>query len=64
MASLLVHSEHVPTSAREVLRAARDGAPEHRTALLEWAANILHREVGMACSDARELVDLSPGDCA
>ena len=63
MASLLLHSEHVPLAAREALRAARDGARERRAELLESAARILHRESGVACTDARELVDLLPGSC-
>ncbi len=64
MASLLVHSDDVPTAARDALRAARDGAPEYRLERLESAARILHREMGVGCLDARELVDLQPGDCA
>ena len=62
MASLLAHSEHVPTAAREALRAASNVGPEDRLELLESAARILHREAGVACSDAFELVDL-PADC-
>lgn len=63
MASLLVHSDRVPVAAREALRAAQNGAREGRLELLESAARILHREIGVACTDARELVDLQPGDC-
>ena len=58
MASLLAHSEHVPAAAREALLAATGVAPERRAELLESAARILHREVGVPCSDALELVDL------
>jgi hypothetical protein len=64
MASLLLHSEQVPSAARDALRAARDGAPERKLELLESAAHILHRDVGVDCPDARELVDLRPADCA
>jgi hypothetical protein len=62
MASLLVHSTSVPPEARDALRAARDGDPERKLELLESAARILHREAGVACGDARELVDLVAGD--
>jgi hypothetical protein len=62
MASLLAHSEHVPTAAREALRAASTVGPEDRLELLESAARILHREAGVECCDAFELVDL-PADC-
>jgi hypothetical protein len=64
MASLLAHSEHVPTAAREALRAATTTVgPEDRLELLESAARILHVEAGVECSDAFELVDLPDGDC-
>jgi hypothetical protein len=64
MASLLAHSEHVPTAAREALRAASNVGPEDRQDLLESAARILHREAGVECCDALELVDLPDEDCA
>jgi HJR/Mrr/RecB family endonuclease len=63
MASLLAHSEHVPTAAREALRAASTVGPEDRQELLESAARILHDEAGVECSDAFELVDLAEADC-
>jgi hypothetical protein len=63
MASLLLHSEHVPAAARDALRAARLSGPNRRRELLESAAFILRREMGMECADARELVDLRPEDC-
>lgn len=63
MASLLAHSEHVPTAARQALRSASDVPRERRLELLAAAARILHVEAGVACSDARELVDLPAGDC-
>jgi hypothetical protein len=64
MASLLIHSEHVPTAAREALRSAKVVPPERRLQLLTTAARILHVEVGVECSDALELVDLPLGDCS
>jgi len=63
MASLLVHSEHVPPAAREALRAASTVGPEDRVELLESAARILHSEAGVECCDAFELVDLPIADC-
>jgi hypothetical protein len=64
MASLLIHNECLPAAARDALKAAHHGSLERRVPLLESAARILHDEVGVDCSDARELVDLQPGDCA
>lgn len=64
MASLLAHSEHVPSAAREALRSAQIVPAERRLELLNTAARILYDEAGVACSDALELVDLPPGDCA
>jgi hypothetical protein len=61
MASLLIHDEQVPTPVRDALRAVHDAAPEHRSARLESAARILHRETGLECSDVWELVGLQ--DC-
>jgi hypothetical protein len=63
MASLLVHSDDVPPSAREALRAAHEVGAENREQLLEAAARILHDEVGIGCADACELVDLGAGGC-
>jgi hypothetical protein len=48
----------VPPAARSALAAASRAAPEDREKLLVSAARILHREVGVECADARELVDL------
>jgi hypothetical protein len=58
MASLLAHSEAVPLAARAALLQAQVGAPGMRLGLLQSAARILHREVGVDCGDAHELVDL------
>ena len=63
MASLLAHTDYVPAAARVVIKAAHAGPPSLRQGLLESAAQILHREAGIECSDARELMDLMPGDC-
>lgn len=64
MSSLLAHSEHVPTAAREALRSAGVVAPESRRDLLTTAAHILHVEAGVDCCDALELVDLPHDDCS
>jgi hypothetical protein len=65
LASLLLHSEHVPAAARHALRAAHDAPSEERRSYLESAARILHRELALDCDDARELVGLSTaGSCA
>ena len=57
VAPLLLHSDHVPLTARH--------APvEDRTPYLESAARILHSELDLNCVDARELVGLSAeGSC-
>ena len=61
---LLLHSEHVPVTARHALRAAHDAPLEERRQHLESAARILHRELDLDCSDARELVGLgADGGC-
>jgi hypothetical protein len=65
MAPLLMHSEQVPAQAREALRIAYEASPADRSARLESAARILHRETGLDCRDVRELVGLpKDGDCA
>jgi hypothetical protein len=63
MASLLVHSPSVPAEARQALAASRHESPTRRKALLESAARILYRELGVECADACELVDLAPCTC-
>jgi hypothetical protein len=63
MASLLAHSPHVPVAARSALLAAQSGPRAERRERLQSAAGILHREVGLDCRDALELVDLVAGDC-
>lgn len=63
MANIVAHSEQVPSAARAALKAAAGLPPARRTQLLESAARILHQEAGIGCGDARELVDLQPGNC-
>lgn len=64
LAPLIVHSEHVPATARRALIAARDAVDGERTRFLESAALILHRTLDLDCRDARELVGLADaGPC-
>ena len=63
MAALLSYDEQVPRAARDALMAAQDGPPNRRYLLLDSAARILHREGGVECTDALELVDLDTGAC-
>jgi hypothetical protein len=64
LAPLLLHSDHVPPTVRRALRAAHEAPAHERTPHLESAARILHRELDLDCSDARELVGLSAqGTC-
>jgi hypothetical protein len=64
IAPLLLHSDSVPADARSALQAAYAAPLEERGPHLEAAARILHRELALDCSDARELVGLSaPGAC-
>jgi hypothetical protein len=59
VARLLLDSDSVPLDARTALRMAYAAAPHERVRHLMTAARVLHREVGLDCSDARELVGLS-----
>jgi arginase family enzyme len=59
VAPLLLHSEHVPLTARHALRAAYEAPVEERISHLESAARILYCELDLDCVDARELVGLS-----
>jgi hypothetical protein len=63
IAPLLVHSEAVPREARKALEQASTGPQSQRTAALELAARLIHRETDLDCEDARELVGLEPGSC-
>ena len=64
VAPLLLHSDHVPLTARHALRAAYDAPVEERTPHLESAARILYRELDLNCVEARELVGLAAeGSC-
>ena len=58
VSNLLLHSDDVPPAARAALASALEGPAEQRRENLIEAAVILHREVGLDCSDARELVGL------
>jgi hypothetical protein len=64
ISNLLLHNPDVPGSARAALASALHGPVEQRCENLLSAAVILHREVGLDCSDARELVGLDAGACA
>jgi len=61
--SLLLHSDDVPETARLALASALQGPSEQRCENLFQAAAILHREVGLDCGDARELVGLDDCGC-
>jgi hypothetical protein len=63
ISSLLLHLEDVPQAARQALASAFEAPAEQRFDNLIEAAVILHREVGLDCQDARELVGLDHGDC-
>lgn len=63
VSNLLLHSDDVPPAARAALANALEGPAEQRRENLIEAAVILHREVGLDCSDARELVGLTDGPC-
>jgi hypothetical protein len=65
LAPLLIHSEQVSAGVRAAIRSAYEAPPARRSAGLESAARMLHRETGLDCSDVRELVGLPEGgDCA
>jgi hypothetical protein len=65
MARLLMYNEQVPTRARDAIRAAYEGPPEHRSTRLESAARVLHQATGLTCSEVLELVGLPGGEgCA
>jgi hypothetical protein len=59
VAHLLLASESVPLGARRALRFAHEAPPDERVPHLEAAARVLHRELGLDCMDARELVGLT-----
>ncbi len=56
---LLIHSDDVPASARDALRAASAMPAHQRRPHLEAAARALHHEFALDCADARELVGLT-----
>jgi hypothetical protein len=59
MAELLLHSNDVPVAARVALSSALAAPSDQRRPSLYEAARILHRDGGLACEDALELVGLS-----
>lgn len=63
VSNLLLHTADVPESARLALASALQGPTEQRCENLFEAASILHREVGLDCIDARELVGLDDCGC-
>lgn len=63
IAELLLHSDDVPPAARAALASAYQGPETARFDNLVEAARILHRDIGLDCEDARELVGLDTGDC-
>lgn len=63
IANLLLHHEDVPMTARDALATALHGPVEQRCENLLEAAIILHRELGLDCRDARELVGLEARGC-
>jgi len=63
VAPLLIASDSVPAGARHALRAAYELPPAERVPHLETAARVLHRELGLDCADARELVGLHVASC-
>jgi hypothetical protein len=60
VAPLLLVSESVPLGARRALRNASEAPPQERVRHLETAARVIHAELGLDCTDARELVGLPP----
>jgi len=63
IAELLIHSDDVPLAAREALTTAYNGPEAGRFDSLLEAAKILHRDTGVDCEDARELVGLDASSC-
>ena len=61
--NLLLHSDDVPADARDALASALQGPADERCDNLFAAAVILHREAGLDCEDARELVGLDTCRC-
>lgn len=61
---LLIHSRAVSPGARSALQAAQVSPPEHRVQALKSAARVLHRETGLECRDALEIVGLETGNCS
>jgi hypothetical protein len=64
IAELLIHSDDVPAAARTALVTAYSGPQTDRFDNLIEAARILHRDIGLDCEDARELVGLDASACS
>lgn len=60
MMPLLIHSEALSHEVRAALKAAVVAAPDARSAELETAARLLHRESALDCTDVRDLMGLGP----
>ena len=60
MMPLLIHSESLSNEVRAALKAAVVAAPDARSAQLETAARLLHREASLDCRDVRDLIGLGP----
>jgi len=63
LAPILLHSDDVSPQAKRALEAGMRGPESQRRVALESAAKLIVLETGVSCSDARELVDLPPGNC-
>lgn len=63
LAPILLHSDFVPAEAKRALAAGLNGPESQRKFALESAAKLIVLETGVSCADARELVDLPPGNC-
>jgi hypothetical protein len=63
LAPILLHSDDVSPAAKRALSAGLTGPVEQRKHSLESAAKLIVIETGVSCAEARELVDLPPGNC-
>ena len=63
LAPILLHSDDVSPAAKRALHAGLNGPMPLRRLALESAAKLIVIETGVSCDEARELVDLPPGNC-
>ena len=63
LAALLIHSDSVPTEARDAIRVAHDKPLEDRAEALESAARLLYRDTDLDCDETRDLLGLTRGGC-